>query len=98
RKLARLMGGDIRVTSKFGIGSQFQFSLPVRTSLRKPAPPVHPKTADDHKARTKHLRKVLGMDERKDTYEILCAALKSDYELIWASTGAEGLNFAEIHK
>jgi len=98
RKLARLMGGDISVTSKFGAGSQFEFVLPVHTSLRTPPAPERPRKDEPHKSRTKHLRKILVIDERKDTCEVLRGVLKNEYEFIWAATGAEGLNFAEIHK
>jgi signal transduction histidine kinase/DNA-binding response OmpR family regulator len=96
RKLSRLMGGDISVTSRFGMGSHFQFNLPVRALQKKPQ--ERAKKHDDHRGRAKHLRKILVIDERRDTYDALTAALRDDYVLLWAATGAEGLNFAEIHK
>ncbi len=98
RKLARLMGGDISVVSKFGAGSHFQFTLPFHAPAGKPSAPERLKRGEEPVARARHLRKILVIDEKKDTYHVLFDALKDDYELIWASTGAEGLNFAEIHK
>jgi CheY-like chemotaxis protein len=95
RKLARLMGGDISVTSKFGKGSHFQFTLPIRAPARK----VEQSPADEVKQRVKHSRKILVIDEKKDSFEALHGALKRDhYEVIWAPSGAAGLNYAEIHK
>jgi signal transduction histidine kinase/CheY-like chemotaxis protein len=97
RKLARLMGGDLNVTNKHGKGTHFIFTLPIRAPVKKALELSSP--ADEVKIRVKHVRKILVIDEKNLSVGALRKALPGEqYEVIWAASGAEGLNLAEVQK
>jgi len=93
REIARLMGGDINVTSKMGKGSSFRFSIPL-TAGEMP-----------HAQRATRTQRVLGLksgqpncrvlvvDDTKDNQALLVEMLeRAGFATRSASSGEEGLS------
>ena len=93
RRLARMMGGDISVTSEAGKGSVFTLVLPRHAKatqldmFEEPAAPVaEPRTAN---------ARVLVVDDDRTARELMRVMLaKEGYDVITASDGAEALDLA----
>jgi signal transduction histidine kinase/CheY-like chemotaxis protein len=76
RSFARLMGGDISVTSTPGTGSEFQLSLPIRPMGRELLPPI-PSEAGDKAGQIRREPSVLG-DDQQDRRTHKCSVLVVD--------------------
>ena len=92
RRLARLMGGDLRVQSAPGQGSAFTLDLPLQT------PPMQARVPDGAASRPAGARphwapaRVLTADDRADNRELLRDYLREQpLDLIEAADGAEAL-------
>ena len=66
KRLVELMGGDIRVTSEVGRGSEFTFRLPLVVEGAEPSPPAHARlggarvlVVDDHPTSRRVVRETL---------------------------------------
>jgi len=73
RNLARLMGGDIEVTSRRGEGSRFTFRMPLQRAEKPPAPPPMPPGAGPA-AQPLH---VLVAEDHATNRQVLAALLES---------------------
>jgi CheY-like chemotaxis protein len=92
REYARMMGGDITVTSRVGAGSLFRFSCPCREIEAKPAMPIAPvgKIVGVVDAGTPW--RVLIVDDDEDSRGWLCALLAEvGFAVREAANGLEGL-------
>ena len=97
RSFARMMGGDITVTSEPGIGSEFRFTM---VAERGQAAQVSSRAPERH---VKHLHpgqretRVLVVDDRATNRDLLCRLLgKVGFVTREAEDGAEGVKvFAE---
>lgn len=66
------MGGSLLVDSIKGVGSTFSFTLPL--SHNKRITPAEPK-------KTKNLKRILMLDDASESYDLLKAFLKNQYEI-----------------
>ena len=91
RKLARLMQGDITISSEENSGSTFCLELPVTTA---PAPPLASQIADTQQHCT-----VLYIEDDALARKLVQAALKKhpQFTLWLAENGATGINMALQH-
>jgi adenylate cyclase len=88
RKLARMMGGDVTVTSELGKGSVFTVRLPVSTDI--------PATTFAEGSRRPHADCVLVIDDDATARELLAEQLKAEgFSVVTASGGLEGLKLAK---
>ena len=89
RSFARLLGGDVSVTSEPRRGSCFVLSLPFAKPTREQTGPVEVQSG---------LATVLVVDDDADSRRILCEHLRhSAFQVITASSGAEALALAASH-
>jgi adenylate cyclase len=88
RKLARMMGGDVTVTSELGKGSVFTVRLPVSTDI--------PARTFAEGSRRPHADCVLVIDDDATARELLAEQLKAEgFSVVTASGGLEGLKLAK---
>jgi len=71
KKYLEKMGGSLLVDSIKGVGSTFTFTLPLS----------HKKQKQENGAGENNLAKIFMLDDSSDSYELLKAFLKNDYEI-----------------
>ncbi len=90
RKLARMMGGDVTLTSEAGKGSTFSVRLPANTDVSAEAP-ISP-----DRGRSTRADCVLVIDDDATARELISNHLKADgFSVVTAEGGMEGLKLAK---
>jgi adenylate cyclase len=90
RKLARMMGGDVTLTSEAGKGSTFTVRLPANTDVPAGAP-----ISSDH-GRSTRADCVLVIDDDATARELISDHLKAGgFTVVTAAGGVEGLKLAK---
>jgi PAS domain S-box-containing protein len=96
RRFARMLGGDVEVSSKPGAGSTFVMTLPVRRAEAEPAvtEPLAPVSGDVAGEFT-----VLVVDDDNAAHDILATILgRQGYRLLHARNSQEALALAREHR
>jgi CheY-like chemotaxis protein/nitrogen-specific signal transduction histidine kinase len=95
RRFCRMMGGDISVTSEYGVGSTFTIELPAQVDAleaAKASAKSDPRTA---KAVPAGVRPILVIDDDQNSRDLLQRTLEADgHSVATASGGEEGLDLA----
>ena len=100
RELARLMGGDIDVSSQWGVGSEFRIWLPIRCEheIRSSIPEMQGISAPDPVAPAEQAESgkphLLIVEDNPDLVRYLITSLEKTYQLEVAHNGQEGINQA----
>jgi signal transduction histidine kinase/DNA-binding response OmpR family regulator len=95
RRFCRMMGGDISVTSEYGVGSIFTIELPAHVDALEAAKAAA--KADSHRAAVvpEGVRPILVIDDDQNSRELLRRTLEADGHVVaTASGGEEGLELA----
>ncbi len=93
RHFARLLGGDVTVTSEFGKGSVFTLTLPLRDAAAVEVETAAPRPAESGDAEGEFT--VLVVDDDEAVHETVSAMLgREGYRVLHARSGPEALTVA----
>jgi signal transduction histidine kinase/DNA-binding response OmpR family regulator len=97
RKFCQLMGGDITVESRAGVGTTFAVDLPaVVVPTAEPAPARAVPTVENPKSKIGNRKTILIIDDDPDAADLMARALdRSGFATIRASKGGEGIVMAQ---
>jgi signal transduction histidine kinase/DNA-binding response OmpR family regulator len=95
RRFCRMMGGDINVTSKHGVGSTFTIELPAQVDALEAARASAKSDSDKAAVVPAGARPILVIDDDQNSRELLQRTLEADgHAVVTASGGEEGLDLA----
>ena len=89
KEMTELHGGQIRVTSTLGHGTQFQVELPLSVG--------QPLSIDLKEPKIDFENTILVVDDNSDMRVFICEALKGSYHIIEAEDGQQALDMALEH-
>ena len=95
RRLARMQGGDIEVSSTLGEGSTFTLHLPRHAVLETESKPPGPSPAASAEKMSRENPLILVVDDDRTARELMRVMLaKEGYDVVTAAGGREGLELA----
>jgi signal transduction histidine kinase/CheY-like chemotaxis protein len=95
RRFCRMMGGDISVTSEYGVGSTFTIELPAQVDALEAARASAKTDTHEAKAMPAGVRPILVIDDDQNSRDLLQRTLEADgHSVATASGGEEGLDLA----
>ncbi len=100
-KLARLMGGELKVTSKLGEGSDFRVRLPMRRGPVAPTGPEAsgrvspPGAAEPERTKSRRLKILVAEDNRVNRMLLGIILDKQGHQTVFAENGIEALQLWE---
>lgn len=95
RRFCRMMGGDISVTSEYGVGSTFTIELPAQVDALEAAKASAKSDSRTAKAVPAGVRPILVIDDDQNSRDLLQRTLEADgHSVATASGGEEGLDLA----
>jgi signal transduction histidine kinase/CheY-like chemotaxis protein len=95
RRFCRMMGGDISVTSDFGVGSTFTIELPAQVDALEAAKASAPSVDQEIESIAVDDRPILVIDDDEDSRDLLRRTLEADgHTVALAPGGEEGLELA----
>jgi len=95
RRFCRMMGGDISVTSEYGVGSTFTIELPAQVDALEAAKASAKSDPRPAKAVPAGVRPILVIDDDQNSRDLLQRTLEADgHSVATASGGEEGLDLA----
>jgi signal transduction histidine kinase/CheY-like chemotaxis protein len=99
RRFCRMMGGDISITSEYGVGSTFTIELPAQVDALEAARASAGADAKEAKVVPAGFRPILVIDDDRNSRELLQRTLEADGHIVaTASSGVEGLDLArQLH-
>ncbi len=96
KKMIAILGGDISVTSQFGIGTVFTIKLPI--SWHEEIISIAPDDSEDSQL-LPDVKTILVVDDEERTVEEISEYLRLEgYRIISATSGKEALKLAEKHQ
>jgi signal transduction histidine kinase/DNA-binding response OmpR family regulator len=99
RKFCQMMGGDIAVESRAGVGTTFTVDLPAEVHEATEEIPVAASEIQSPKSKIQNQKTVLVIDDDPDAADLMARALeRSGFATLRASKGAEGIELARTKK